>query len=85
MNGPFDSMFDFNGNDKLDPIEEAMLIDFLNDMQKKDSSDWNKTDKRDYMYPDLNLDELEDMAEDERRVAIEDAGYDPDDFDFDEI
>ena len=33
-NGPLDFMFDVNGNGELDPIEEAMLIDFLDEMQK---------------------------------------------------
>ena len=55
MSGPLDFLFDFNGNNELDPIEEAMLIDSLNDMQKNDSS----------------------------KKAIEEAGYDPDDIDFD--
>jgi len=32
---------------------------------------------------DLELDDLEFMDEDERREALEDAGYDPDDFDDD--
>ena len=30
----------------------------------------------------LDMDELEDMDEDERREALEDAGLDPDDYDF---
>ena len=30
---------------------------------------------------DLDFDDLEDMDEDERRDALEDAGYDPDDWD----
>ena len=53
MNGPFDSMFDFNGNGKLDPIEEAMLIDFLDDMQRKDTpEDYGDTDEDDDEYDD---------------------------------
>ena len=31
----------------------------------------------------MELDDLEFMDEDERREALEDAGYDPDDFDDD--
>ena len=31
----------------------------------------------------LDADELEYMDEDERREALEDAGLDPDDYDFD--
>ena len=38
--------------------------------------------KKERMYPDLDFDELEDMDEDERREFLEDAGYDPDDPDF---
>ncbi len=31
-------------------------------------------------YPDLDFDELAEMDEDDRRVFLEEAGYDPDDF-----
>lgn len=30
----------------------------------------------------VDIDDLEDMDEDERREVLEDAGLDPDDFDF---
>ena len=30
----------------------------------------------------VDLDDLEDMSEEERNEALEDAGLDPDDFDF---
>ena len=85
MSGPFDFMFDFDEDGELDPVEEAMLIDFLDDMQKKDSSDDDEEeeDKRKLLYPDLDFDELEYMDEEERREVLEEAGYDPDDPDFD--
>lgn len=49
MSGPLDFLFDFNGNNELDPIEEAMLIDSLNDMQKNDSS--KKSYRRGWIRP----------------------------------
>lgn len=42
----------------------------------------NTEDEDDFdLDPVLDRDELEMMDEDERREALEDAGYDPDDFD----
>ena len=40
----------------------------------------NKSDEDE---EELDLDDLEFMDEDERREALEEAGYDPDDFDDD--
>ena len=57
-----------------------MLIDFLNETTNENRSLNKKDPLRELMYPDLDLDELEDMDEDERRDALEEAGYDPDEF-----
>ena len=52
-----------------------LLLDFITrDMEEQDDTDDDE----------LDLDDLEDMDPDERREALEDAGYDPDDFDFDD-
>ena len=72
----FDSFFDRNGDGVLDPIEQGFELDFLTRQLEEDE----RVDKR---VDDLDLDDLEFMDEDERREALEEAGYDPDDFDDD--
>ncbi len=68
----FDSLFDLNRDGMLDPTEQAFQLDFLTREMEGDSEEHDE---------DLDLDDLEFMDEDERREALEDAGYDPDDFD----
>ena len=70
----FDSMFDMNRDGVLDLAEQGFQLDFLTRQMKKD----DRSDD-----DELDLDELEYMDEDERREALEEAGYDPDDFDDD--
>lgn len=77
----FDEMFDYNRDGHLDSFEQAMQYDFFEESLKSDSSDEDDEDDRELLYPDLDFDELEDMDEDERREVLEEAGYDPDDFD----
>ena len=73
----FDEMFDLNRDGRLDFAEQAYQQDFLiRDIEDRDSSD----DEDDDDLDELDLDELEFMDEDERREALEEAGYDPDDF-----
>ena len=77
----FDSLFDFNRDGVLDIGEQGAQLDFImKDIEGDDDYDEEKSDDLDD-FEDLDLDELEDMDEDERREALEDAGYDPDDFD----
>ncbi|MEZ3488218.1 MAG: hypothetical protein K1W22_16960 [Lachnospiraceae bacterium] len=75
----FDAMFDFNRDGQLDPFEQAMQFDFIEEGMKSESG--NDEEEDDLFGSDLDFDELEDMDEDERREALEEAGYDPDDFD----
>ena len=71
----FDSLFDLNRDGMLDPAEQAFQLDFLTrEMEDNASEEYDE---------DLDLDDLEFMDEDERREALEEAGYDPDDFDDD--
>lgn len=79
----FDGIFDYNRDGQLDIFEQAMQYEFYKESMKSDSSDDDddEDDDRNLLYPDLDFDELEDMDEDERREALETAGYDPDDFD----
>lgn len=75
----FDEMFDFNRDGHLDSFEEAMKFEFIEESMKSGSSD--DEDEDGLFGLDLDLDELENMDEDERREALEESGYDPDDFD----
>lgn len=56
--------------------QEFLLRQIESDDDEEDEDDLDDLD-------DLDLDELESMDEDERREALEEAGYDPDDFDYD--
>ena len=68
----FDSLFDMNRDGVLDPAEQGFQLDFLARQMEEDDHPDNDDE--------LDLDELEYMDEDERREALEEAGYDPDDF-----
>ena len=69
----FDGLFDLNRDGALDPAEQAFQMDFITrDMEEQDDID------------DEDELDLEDMDPDERREALEEAGYDPDEFDFDD-
>ena len=71
----FDELFDLNRDGVLDPAEQAYQMDFITrDMEEQDDSDDEE---------ELDPSDLEDMDPDERREALEEAGYDPDDFDRD--
>ncbi len=63
---PFERMFDWNGDGRLDFDERIRLADYLDDEE----------------IDGLTLDEIEDMDEDERREFLENAGLDPDDLDI---
>ena len=82
----FDRMFDWNDDGKLDSFEQANQFEFEQRMLEEDSVD----DDEDEDHADLDLDlagldrfDLEMMDEDERHEALEDAGLDPGDYDFD--
>jgi hypothetical protein len=92
--GFFGNLFDFNRDGKLDSFERA--ADFAafaslvseNDDTEEETSEI--TDKKaifedfsdDVLEDDLDYGELSYMDEDERTEFLEDAGLDPDDFDF---
>ena len=73
--GFFGGMFEFNNDGKLDSIERS--ADFGMFMNMIDSAQ-----KDELASAGLDMDELDLMDEDERISAIEDAGLDPNDFDF---
>ena len=60
------------------------MLDFMafEEMSKVDEGDEDDDELADLDMAGLDYDELSMMDEDERRVALEDAGLDPDDYDF---
>lgn len=80
----FDKMFDFNRDGKLDSWERAAQFQFMDDMLREESGSSDFDDDEVDVFGDagLDYDELEMMDPDERREALEDAGLDPDDYDF---
>ena len=82
----FDRMFDWKDDGKLDSFEQANQFEFEQRMLEEDSVDDDEDDDDDDLDLDLaGLDrfDLEMMDEDERHEALEDAGLDPGDYDFD--
>ena len=81
----FDRMFDWNDDGKLDSFEQANQFEFEQRMLEEDSVDDDEDDDDDLDLDLAGLDrfDLEMMDEDERREALEDAGLDPGDYDFD--
>ena len=79
----FDKMFDFNRDGKLDSWERAVQFQFMDEMSKEDSSNFDYDDEDDiFGGAGLDYDELEMMDADDRREVLEDAGLDPDHYDF---
>lgn len=83
-NGFFDKAFDFNHDGELDGFERAMQFEAFEEMTKDDvSGDSVDIDEmEDIELAGLDYDELSDMDEEERNEMLEDAGLDPDDYDF---
>ncbi len=80
----YDNDFDFDGDGKLNAYEYSVMDDvvFGNHDDVDDVSGEESDLELDLALSGLDLDDLEDMDEDERREALEDAGLDPDDYDF---
>ena len=83
--GLFGDLFDFNHDGELDSFERAMEFHAFEEMMKEDETD--DADENEELETELELagldaKELSWMDEDERREALEDAGLDPDDYDF---
>ena len=76
--GIFGSLFDFNGDGKLDALERGM--EFMAFQQIMGGSSGDEMDALE--AAGLSYEELLLMDEDERREVLEAAGLDPDDFDF---
>lgn len=78
----FDKMFDFNRDGKLDNWERAAQFQFMDKMLSEGSSSSDYDDSDVFGDAGLDYDELEMMDPEERREALEDAGLDPDEYDF---
>lgn len=86
---------DFNRDGEVDWSEKVLAAEMLCNSREEhnalfgadgDFDDDAETDDADFEYDaimsGLDPDELMDMDEDERDEALEDAGLDPDDYDF---
>ena len=76
--GIFSGLFDFNHDGKMNAFERAAEFQFLHDVVMADEADDALASAG------LDRDELSWMDADDRREALEDAGLDPFDFDFDD-
>lgn len=76
MKGIFGSMFDFNRDGKFDSFEQAAEFSFLSSMAD------SKDDHNELYQAGIDPEDLEFMNPGERRMVLEDAGLDPDDYDF---
>lgn len=77
MKGIFGNLFDLNHDGKMSSLENAMELNFLDEMLRVDDEV-----KSELELSGLDLDELEFMDADERRKTLQDAGLDPDEYDF---
>ncbi len=76
MAGIFGGLFDFNRDGKMNVFERAAEFAFWDEMTREEDI------TTEFELSGLNADELEFMDADERREALEDAGLDPDEYDF---
>lgn len=73
--GIFGDMFDFNGDGELDAMEKAAEFGAFMSMMESFREDELKSAELD----PYEFDQMDDL---QRREALEDAGLDPDDYDF---
>ena len=80
----FDKMFDFNRDGKLDSWERAAQFQFMDEMMKDDEkSILDDDDEIDaFAAAGIDNDQLDFKDPDAGREVLEDAGLDPDEFDF---
>lgn len=79
----YDRTFDLNRDGELDFYERSLEMDFYTSSNTSECDEDDEEDIEDTLaLAGLDMYELEDMDEDERYEALEDAGLDPDDFDF---
>ncbi|MBQ3165677.1 MAG: hypothetical protein IJC02_14300 [Lachnospiraceae bacterium] len=76
---PLDHLFDFNHDGELDGMERVAEFAFADSFFHEDEDEEIMTDLE---LAGLEPEELEYMDEHERKELLEDAGLDPDDYDF---
>ena len=75
----FGNAFDLNHDGELDAFERASEFAFFSSIVEEEK----KEEEHDELYvAGIDPEELEYMSGDERREILEDAGLDPDDYDF---
>ena len=84
----FGGLFDMDGDGTLDAGETAfglmMMDDVLTDEEPDDAADFDEDDELELMTG-FSRDDLELMDAEERAEVLGDAGYEPDDFGFDDF
>ena len=73
--GIFGDIFDLNHDGEMSAFEQAAEMGFIMEMMDSQKND-------ELTSAGLNPADLEDMGYFERREALEDAGLDPDDYEF---
>lgn len=82
MAGLFGRMFDLNRDGKLDAWERAMEYDFMTSLNDEDNGCEDEEELTELELAGIDPIELEYMDANERREVLEEAGLDPDEFDF---
>ena len=77
-----DEFMGWDDDRREDPILEWDYLDYMNKTGIYEETDIEDDPEDDLYLAGLDPDELEDMDDDARRSVIEDAGLDPDDYDF---
>ena len=80
--GFFGSLFDFNHDGELDAVERIYDFMAFNELMIGAEKAEREEKVNELESAGLDYDELWYMDDYERREAIEEAGLDPDDFDF---
>ncbi len=84
----FGGLFDMDGDGTLDAGETAfglmMMDDVLTDEESDDADNFDDDDELELMTG-FSRDDLELMDAEERAEVLGDAGYEPDDFGFDDF
>ena len=78
----FDKMFDFNRDGKLGVFERTAQFQIMTEMMRSEEADAFEDNEDVFADAGLDYEELELMDPNERREVLEDAGLDPDNFDF---
>ena len=78
MSGLFGNAFDLNHDGKLDAVEKASEFAFFANIMEESE----KEDHDELYQAGIDPEELEYMSGDERREVPEEAGLDPNDYDF---